>query len=214
MHKVAPYGALIPGTPQWCASTINLLKRSFQYINSDHEYFEKHLNELRQYKAWEIIPEDDPYGSEEVMLELVLGKKINAIEAELKNAKTQLRSEQTKLVNKKDQLNRRPRGRPPKNVFNNENDEHIYTGRPSSHSAAVAHRRLSRYRPDIHARVLAGEISAHAGMIEAGFRKKLPSQKRTVYRKAYDLIDEMNDRKMIEELILAFKQRLRQLESN
>ena len=33
-------------------------------------------------------------------------------------------------------------------------------------------RRLRKDRPDIHARVLAGELSPHAGMIEAGFRKK------------------------------------------
>jgi hypothetical protein len=32
--------------------------------------------------------------------------------------------------------------------------------------------RLRRDRPDLHTRVLAGEISAHAGMIEAGFRKR------------------------------------------
>jgi hypothetical protein len=33
-------------------------------------------------------------------------------------------------------------------------------------------RRLERYRPDILDRVLAGETSAHAGMVEAGFRKR------------------------------------------
>jgi hypothetical protein len=32
-------------------------------------------------------------------------------------------------------------------------------------------RRLERHRPDILDRVLAGELSVHAGMIEAGFRK-------------------------------------------
>ena len=37
---------------------------------------------------------------------------------------------------------------------------------------AAALRRLRKDRPDIHARVLAGELSPHAGMIEAGFRKR------------------------------------------
>jgi hypothetical protein len=32
--------------------------------------------------------------------------------------------------------------------------------------------RLRRDRPDIHARVLAGELSPHAGMVEAGFRRR------------------------------------------
>jgi len=37
--------------------------------------------------------------------------------------------------------------------------------------------KLRKDRPNIHARVLAGEITAHAGMIEAGFRKKPVSKK-------------------------------------
>jgi hypothetical protein len=41
----------------------------------------------------------------------------------------------------------------------------------SDNNATYAHARLRRDRPDIHARVLAGEISAHAGMVEARFRK-------------------------------------------
>jgi hypothetical protein len=40
-----------------------------------------------------------------------------------------------------------------------------------SNDAAYALARLRKDRPDIHERVLAGEISPHAGMIEAGFRK-------------------------------------------
>ena len=44
--------------------------------------------------------------------------------------------------------------------------------RPSGNSRAAFLRRLRKARPDIHARVLAGELSPHAGMIEAGFRKK------------------------------------------
>jgi hypothetical protein len=44
--------------------------------------------------------------------------------------------------------------------------------RPTGTSRATALRRLRKDRPDIHARVLKGELSAHAAMIEAGFRKK------------------------------------------
>jgi hypothetical protein len=45
-------------------------------------------------------------------------------------------------------------------------------GRPSGNSRAAFLRRLRKDRPDIHARGLAGELSPHAGMIEAGFRKQ------------------------------------------
>jgi hypothetical protein len=50
---------------------------------------------------------------------------------------------------------------------------------PTGTSVEASLRRLRKDRPDIHARVLAGEITAHAGMIEAGFRKKAPSKKRS-----------------------------------
>jgi hypothetical protein len=69
-----------------------------------------------------------------------------------------------------DRANRRPRGRP-KNDYNAEADVNISL-RPAGNSAAYALRRLERCRPDLLDRVLAGEISAHAGMIEAGFRKR------------------------------------------
>ena len=44
--------------------------------------------------------------------------------------------------------------------------------RTNLNDASYAHARLRRDRPDIHQRVLDGEITAHAGMVEAGFRKK------------------------------------------
>jgi hypothetical protein len=68
-----------------------------------------------------------------------------------------------------DRLSLRPAHRP--KTVDNENDV-INTSRPTGTSRAAALRRLRKDRPDIHARVLAGELSPHAGMIEAGFRKK------------------------------------------
>ncbi|MBA9005942.1 hypothetical protein [Thermomonospora cellulosilytica] len=44
--------------------------------------------------------------------------------------------------------------------------------RPEGTSQAKALRRLRKDRPDLHAQVLAGELSAHAAMIKAGFRPK------------------------------------------
>jgi hypothetical protein len=62
------------------------------------------------------------------------------------------------------------RGRP-LDVYNGESSVHIYK-RPSGNSTAAVLRRLEKDRPDIHARVLSGEISGYAGMVEAGFRKR------------------------------------------
>lgn len=44
--------------------------------------------------------------------------------------------------------------------------------RPEGNSRLKALRRLRQSRPDLHAQVLSGEISAHAAMIQAGFRRK------------------------------------------
>ena len=41
---------------------------------------------------------------------------------------------------------------------------------PGGNSQAKALRRLRKDRPDLHARVLAGELSAHAAAVAAGFR--------------------------------------------
>jgi hypothetical protein len=42
--------------------------------------------------------------------------------------------------------------------------------RPTGNSEAAALRRLRKDRPDLHARVIKGEMKAHAAMVEAGFR--------------------------------------------
>jgi hypothetical protein len=71
----------------------------------------------------------------------------------------------------RDRANLRPAHRPTKTVYDNVDGVHT-SGRPSGNSRAAFLRRLRKDRPDIHARVLAGELSPHAGMIEAGFRKR------------------------------------------
>lgn len=44
--------------------------------------------------------------------------------------------------------------------------------RPSGTSRDASLRRLRKDRPDLHARVVAGEVSAHRAMVDAGFRPK------------------------------------------
>ena len=47
---------------------------------------------------------------------------------------------------------------------------HGHAPQPKGTSRTYALRRLRATRPDIHTRVLAGELSPHKGMLEAGFR--------------------------------------------
>jgi hypothetical protein len=63
---------------------------------------------------------------------------------------------------------RQPHGGDRRKVYNKRNDVHLV---PRGNTAAAALRRLRKDRPDIHGRVLAGELSPHAGMVEAGFRR-------------------------------------------
>jgi hypothetical protein len=46
-------------------------------------------------------------------------------------------------------------------------------------SRTYALRRLAKDCPELHAQCLAGELTAHAAMVQAGFRTRPPSRKRT-----------------------------------
>jgi hypothetical protein len=51
---------------------------------------------------------------------------------------------------------------------------------PTGTSKSRALRKLRTDAPEIHTRVIAGEISPHAGMVEAGFRKRTATIPATV----------------------------------
>lgn len=61
-------------------------------------------------------------------------------------------------------------GRPPKKAEAETLDN--IQGFPSGTSESAALRRLRKDRPDLLARVIEGEVSAHAAMVAAGFRPK------------------------------------------
>jgi hypothetical protein len=103
-------------------------------------------------------------------------------------------------IDAKDQANRSQQGKRTDLVDSNRRIIHEVKGRPTGTSAAAFLRRLRKDRPDIHARVLAGELTANAGMIEAGFRKKRPSQKLTTLQKIRRMIPKLSESER-EELI-------------
>jgi hypothetical protein len=82
----------------------------------------------------------------------------------LPTIKQALDGERAEAVNAKDRANQRPAHRPKKSesVYNNENDVHT-SKRPAGNSAAAFLRRLRKDAPAIHARVLAGELTAQHG---------------------------------------------------
>jgi len=66
----------------------------------------------------------------------------------------------------------KPTGRPPKDedkTFDNVQD---LSEAPTGNTRAAGLRRLRKDRPDLHERVVAGELKVNAAMVEAGFRPK------------------------------------------
>lgn len=88
----------------------------------------------------------------------LIGKLIDAIEDEAQRTQTQ------DLL---DQTLRGAQGRRT-DLVDNINE----VSRPSGTSQAAALRRLRKDAPDLHAEVLSGRLSAHAAMVQAGFRRK------------------------------------------
>ena len=67
--STAPLNTRVPGSPEWCYQTMSLLKHSYRHIHADQERFTHYLTELREHRAWEKVPVDNPYGSEDKMLD-------------------------------------------------------------------------------------------------------------------------------------------------
>ena len=58
------------------------------------------------------------------------------------------------------------------NQYTGGKDNNVNVAKPMGNTAARALRKLRKDAPEIHAEVLAGKISPHAGMVKAGFRKR------------------------------------------
>ena len=78
------------------------------------------------------------------------------------------------------------------NNYINKKDVIIRFDDNQGNSKSYALRRLERARPDLHAQCLAGEMTPHAAMVTAGFRKKPPSRKRTPLERLYMLWDQVS----------------------
>ena len=62
------------GTPSWCWQTISALQTMWKSLELDCERYLRIWVEAEEYKVWEKVPYDAPYGTKEKMLEqLALG---------------------------------------------------------------------------------------------------------------------------------------------
>jgi len=77
-------------------------------LHIDHQRFEEYLAELREHRAWEKVPVDEPYGSEDKMLAVELGKRADEIRAQLRDIKAQQAAAENRIIDAKDRQNQRP----------------------------------------------------------------------------------------------------------
>jgi hypothetical protein len=192
----APRNSRVPGSPEWCYQTMGLLKSSYRHIHIDQEHFTHYLNELREHRAWEKVPVDHPYGSEEKMLVAELGKRVDEIRAELDAAKQDLDAQKNKALDAATP-DLKDVGHPSSKGDTKKNDVTIGTGqRGNSDEYAMAKLRDAAKDDEriaaIYQRVLDG-LSPNAGMVEAGFRKKRASRKMTMVERLLKLWDKASN---------------------
>lgn len=73
-------GLKVPGSPEWCWQTIDLLKTYYQYVGNRWQGVLAILAELAEHRAWEKVPSGKPYGSEDELLNAELGIRKRQVE--------------------------------------------------------------------------------------------------------------------------------------
>jgi hypothetical protein len=110
-------------------------------------------------------------------------------------------------VVKQSQDTQRPAHRPKTEESRDTKNNDVTTySRKGGNTAENAERRLRKDRPDLHARVLAGEMSWNAAMIEAGFRKKPVRKNLSPLDRIKKLIPKLSPDERAELVILLMEQ--------
>ena len=96
MANVGPLELKDPGSPAWCWQTVSLLQNMWGSIDSNVARYEQVWETAEEYRIWEKIPYETPYGSVEVMKE-----KLKVGDAAGARAKTALLAIQAKPSGKR-----------------------------------------------------------------------------------------------------------------
>jgi hypothetical protein len=62
-----------PGSVAWCWQTILLMQERWKQKTLDEARFQEMVNELKTYRAWEVVPTHKPYGSLDALLLAEIG---------------------------------------------------------------------------------------------------------------------------------------------
>jgi len=125
--------------------------------------------ELLRTEAWRefILPGMDAPAHHDTFAAFVVALPPDGLGTDLRTLKNLCRDDVT-VCDAIDQATKGEAGRPKGDA------ETLYNiqGFPAGTSRDRALRQLREHRPDLHEKVLAGELSAHAAAVQAGFRKR------------------------------------------
>lgn len=137
----------------WSLESVPALLRRVLTEDMWKERLVEVTGEVKRFETWaEFVQASPPEG-------------LGTTERTLRN----LCRDDAEIIDLLDRASQRPAGRPSIQTGDN------VTLKPGGNAAAQALRRLRKDRPDLHARVLAGELSPHRAMVDAGFRRRTVS---------------------------------------
>ena len=58
-----------PGSPLWCWQTISALQSLWKSLELEYDLYMKTWSEAEEYRVWEKVPYENPFGTKEAMLE-------------------------------------------------------------------------------------------------------------------------------------------------
>lgn len=162
-----PRAMRVVGSPEWCWQTLAQLKIRFSQKADSAAMFEQTLRELEEARAWEVIPRERPFGSEEAMLRTELGVATPADARARKREQTM--ADQAELDGKTIHAGDGPLSRAERD---NLHIMQVTTDGGHGTRADYLARRIARDFPEIHEAVKAGEYrSIHAAAVAAGIVK-------------------------------------------
>lgn len=158
--SIGPRDLKQKGSTEWCWQTVSWLKSMWQSKTITDQRFSEVLEELADYKVFEKIPPDNPYGSLDSLLETEIGVSTTEIQVAIAQAKE--RRIQAAWKSKPEEILPNDGSINPGNAV--QFAQHITRNRASKSGISLRTQRkldhLARFRPDLLECVKDGELSA------------------------------------------------------
>ncbi len=187
-----PRGFKEKGEPDWCWQTISALQTMWLSLETSYDTYIRTWTDAEEFRVWEKIPYDNPYGSKEAMLEAL----------EVGDAKMAQKRMQVQRVAATARKIRDHGGNRRSTDFQVDNDkfEKLKGGTAEEYLAG----RIQRDAPEVFEKLLAGEYESvrkaalDAGIVKAG--PKTISLGNNVKRVAATLKDNYS-REQVQEIV-------------